>query len=779
MRRALLLTVLVCAPPAHAELVCERWGAADTACSHPGTLSVERGKVVRLRFDLSAVPEGARIRHASLYCSTYQGRQPTEPARIHRAGPDGGPAGAPLALEPPWYWSFDATDAVRAWAKDSKGNRGFVVTRFEGLLPGRSSLEVRYEGKPGRVPEQVTGLRAIHHHGQTFLIWTEHEAFRPPKGSVFYVNKFSRKGNDVTDKPGTGWKGLARVPAITLKTLRHLQGMELRDKPSGFQGIRPAKRVRIVAQVRYRVYRHTERITAANIHEAERVAEVGPLSAYDRKMAVVTFKGEYIDQREVGGSIIPVCCVQDGKPIRAGEAVCVHAPRKGGRSYYAVTCMLAGTENLRDIGGANSLAEPVAETPEPPRPVLQRLQEIRYGHGVLERWYLFWLAPPYANLPGRALHVLVGEPEKLPPPLPMIIDGFHGGFNIVGAMRTPARSALTLLIEHQNGYGVDGDLLYNEGRGTLRSFRRCKVDYFSERYFLRCIDWAMQTWRVDRAKVFGGQHDSGPLLLGVRHPEIFRRIFLGNYTATYDRAWAPGSGALPTILGPRGIARTVDGHDAWDVLSLAWNLERDPGKDVPLVMVSSGTGKARGHTAEFGWQDDPRGMAALRDARQPFLAAWGTNGADPGGAQGVRPVQPGVARMFGRIRWDHSIPAFSNCSLDNNPGNGDPTDGDACGQINGYLIWDNTKGHVDRKDAWQMTVWLVDTCPEDVCAVDVTPRHGQQFRPRPGETFLWALMDLESGRSRQSGTVTADRWGRVTVRHVRIRRSKSSLRIER
>lgn len=773
MKRMFLIAAL-CAVvlPARAGTVSERWGAKGAACTHPGTLTVTQGKVTRLVFDLSALPKGARIRHASLHCSTYRGRQPTEPARVLAGG-------KPLKLEAPWYRSFDATDAVGRWAKDPKSNRGFVVTSFGGLEPKKSQLEIRYQGAAKQAPEQLTGLRVVHHHGQTFLVWTEHEAFRPPKGSVFYVEKFSRRGNKVSKEPGAGWQGLARVPAITLKTLRRLQGMQLRDKPSGFQGIRPASRVRIVAQVRYRVYRHTERITAANIHEAELVGAAAPLSAYDQKMAVVSFKGEYIDQREVGGSIIPVSCVADGVPMKAGEAAYVHTPAKAGKAYYAVTCVLAGTENLRDVGDANSLARPVAEKCERPRPVLQRVQEIRYGHGVLERWYLFWPAPPYANVPGRALHVLVGVPEKRPPPLPMIIDGFHGGFNIVGALRTPSRSALTLLIEHQIGYGGDGDLLYNEGRGTLRSFSECKVDYFSERYFLRVIDWTFKTWQIDRARVSGGQHDSGPLHFGVRHPEIFRRIFLGNYTATYDMAWAPGSHGMATVLGPRGIAKTVDGHDAWDVLNLSWYLKQNPGRSIPLVMVSSGTGKDSGHTAEFGWQDDPRGMAALRDARQPFIAAWGTGGDDPGGQQQVRSVQPEVRKMFGRIRWDASIPAFSNCSLDNSPGNGDPADGQSCGQMNGYLIWDNTKGHVDEKGVWQMPLWVVDTCPENSCTVDVTPRHCKKFKPRKGEMFKWTNTDLKTNQAVQSGTVTADKWGLVTVRDMKVSRARNRLRIER
>ena len=777
-RTGLVIPILWAAASCPAELVSQRWGAKDATCTHAGTLTVRRdGGATTLELDLSSLPRDAAIHHASLYCFTKDGAQPRTPARIHDAPVSGRP-GPALELEAPWHRSFDATEAVRRWAGKRTGGLCFHVSRFDGLMPEKSHLEVRYEGRPRDVPDQVTGLRAVHHDGQTFLVWRELGDFRPPADSVVWVEKFSRKGNQLAGQPGKGWRGLPRVPAITLKTLRQLQGLELRDKPSGFQGIKAARRIRRMPEVRYRVYRHTERITAGNTHEAELVGEGRPLSAYDQKMAVIAFKGEYIDQREVGGSIIPTSCVADGEPVAAGEAIYVHTPAKAGRFYYAVTAVRDGTENAGDVTGECSLAEPVTERPEPPRPVLQRIQEIDPRSNVVERWHLFWPAPPYANLPREPLHVLIGEPQDAQPPLGMVIDGFHGGFNIVAALRVPSRAALTLLIEHQVDWGGDGDLLYNEGRGTLRSLERCRADYFSERYFLRMIEWARRRWKIDPARIFGGQHDSGPLHIGVRHPEIFRRIFLGNYTASYVYPWAPPSQGLPRVLGPRDLARTPDGRCAWDVLDLAWFLRQDPGRDIPLVMCSSGTGKDSGHTSEFGWQDDPRAFAALGRARQPFIAAWSTGGDDPGGHQDVRAVQPEVAEMFKKIRWDASIPAFSNCSLDNNPGNGDPADGDSCGQINGYLIWDNNDC-VDSATAWEMTVWLVGTCPDDSCTVDVTPRHCKRFRPRAGERFNWTGRSAGDGKLVGSGTVTADKWRLVTAPNVSVSKGRTRIRIER
>jgi hypothetical protein len=46
--------------------------------------------------------------------------------------------------------------------------------------------------------------------------------------------------------------------------------------------------------------------------------------------------------------------------------------------------------------------------------------------------------------------------------------------------------------------------------------------------------------------------------------------------------------------------------------------------------------------------------------------------------------------------------------------------------------------------------------------VDVTPRRLQKFKPKPGEKFKW------TSSTGGSGTVTADKWGLVTVEKVKI-----------
>jgi len=737
----------------------QRWGG--DGCTHPGTLRVVKGAAgVRLAFDLSAIPTGARIHRARLGCFTQDGAQPTDPPRVlavDTLGDGGKPIcrGEPLKLVGPWYRSFDATAAVRRWVGDAKTNLGFAVERFEGLLAPRTYLDVLYDGRPAGAAEQVAGVRAVHHDGQTFIAWREVAAFRPSDDDVVWVRQFVERGDVLADAPGQGAAGMPNHPAITLRALRRLQGLGLRTQPSGFQGIRPLKRIREVPPVTYRVYRHAEPITAANIHLAEPLAEVGPLSGFDTEVYKIHFRGEYLNQREEPRSVIPTFCVDTGKALTPGEGLYVHTPRQAGKGFYAVTTVLAGTEDLSQLGRANSLAAGVAEKPAAPQPVLQWVQVDQYKKEVPEYWFRYWAAPPICNLPSRSFRVAVAVGNKFAEPGPLIIGSISGAFNVRESIRVPKDDAITILIKRQLDWLPA--LFYNAGRGTLRGQTACKVDYFSERYMLFMIQWIMGRHRIDRSRITGGL-----LHFGLRHPEIFTRMSFGSYTAGYDLRIAPGGPSMPRILGPRGI-RTARGEDAWKMYSVAEYVNAHRERDVPFLLCVSGTGKDGGHTSEFGWQDDPRGWRGLLDARQPFVAAWSTH-----------PPRE-LSAAFARMRWDVTLPAFSNCSLDNHPGNGDPTDGDYYGCINGWLLWDD-KTVVDEPGRWEMAVWLIGSCPEETCTVDVTPRHCRRFRAGKGQRFRWTSTS-DAGKALDSGAVTADEWGLVTLRGVRVTKARHRLRI--
>ena len=128
------------------------------------------------------------------------------------------------------------------------------------------------------------------------------------------------------------------------------------------------------------------------------------------------------------------------------------------------------------------------------------------------------------------------------------------------------------------------------------------------------------------------------------------------------------------------------------------------------------------------------------------------------------------------LRTNQSLPAFTNCSLDGNPGNGDPTNGDAAGQVNLYLYWE-TENIVDRSERWEVTVGLLDHAPRDTATVDITPRRRQQFKARPGEEFTWTNVSLNTNQVVQSVRVTADKSGLITLERVLVDKKKNRVSI--
>jgi hypothetical protein len=130
------------------------------------------------------------------------------------------------------------------------------------------------------------------------------------------------------------------------------------------------------------------------------------------------------------------------------------------------------------------------------------------------------------------------------------------------------------------------------------------------------------------------------------------------------------------------------------------------------------------------------------------------------------------------IRLDQSLPAFGRCSLDDDPGAGDPKDGDPKGQINLYLDWE-TEDVVDEPGRWEMTVGLIDKAPAAECTVDLTPRRCQRFKPGPGRALRWTNVSRADGREVQSGEVKPDALGLVTLERVVVSKGRNRIRIGR
>ena len=161
---------------------------------------------------------------------------------------------------------------------------------------------------------------------------------------------------------------------------------------------------------------------------------------------------------------------------------------------------------------------------------------------------------------------------------------------------------------------------------------------------------------------------------------------------------------------------------------------------------------------------------ALQEARQPHVFSWGRQG------EGQKALPPGGEAegwpWLVTLRAGSSLPAFSNGSLDESPGSGDPRDGDPEGQSNGHLLWDPAV--LDEPGRWEATLRLAVAAPRDEAQVDVTPRRCARFR---GGVVTWKTLSPQ-GRELQSGSVRSDAQGVVTIPKVNVTRDGIRLILE-
>ncbi|MFO7900101.1 MAG: hypothetical protein R6V58_13710 [Planctomycetota bacterium] len=425
------LGMVGCSAPSAGQMTVEWWGSQQKCRHRTMTCDRKADGPSGLRYDLSQIDEGARVYHASLRMSTdkpklpvhkraymvpgyydplriYAEFCPRRPVRIYplHRGEDGRPEPdeEPLELEPPRYRSFDVTDVVQEWVSGDRPNLGFLVEDFDIWVHWQSTLEVCYAGKPNApLPPQPEDLRVVHRNGQTFITWTE-------------IDK-------LIEEEQVRWEMFEETFLEAFPKMKH----------TWWKSKSVPRRA-----VWYRIYRHTEPITAANLAEAERVDEIYPLSGYDRRIHQHTCRGEnwqgldpdvivprYVISEPPDGDLEPTGQSAKGAPECRGEqlplhtGLYVHQVGEPGKAYYAVTVLENGVENTVHFSKANSLPGPVDEAVGPGEPILYRAldQTRRRGRRVTPResqFYVYWAAPPYHNLPRQPMHLMVSFPGPDP-----------------------------------------------------------------------------------------------------------------------------------------------------------------------------------------------------------------------------------------------------------------------------------------------------------------------------------------------------------------------------
>ena len=465
------------------------------------------------------------------------------------------------------------------------------------------------------------------------------------------------------------------------------------------------------------------------------------------------------------------------------------------KSYYAVTAFKNGTEN-KGLTEANRTSTPVEETEGRGEPVLQRIvkpDSFNYIDKPELHYYVRWESPPNSSVENRSMDYVVAIPpniEARPTPVGLhlhcwggSLDGGYGWWYSYQKLGTTY-----LIASNQAPYDwwTGYHELYYSGPRDEQKWKQGVVRPYSTARMLSFLDWAAKKYDLDLNRVFtagSSMGGSGAPMFAIRYPD--RIAWSIGWVGVHDPGSTPQfTGSYEQVYGDKSWGvKFDDGSPVFEYYRDAAFLRKYPEKEIGFITWSNGK-----NDGAIGWPQAVEFYQAMQETRRPHIFVWGLSGH---GQRASMPGNGGERIMPIDICLDRSLPAFTNCSLDDDPGaaatlkepkqvtigeekNKDTYDGDPVGQVNLYLYW-RSEDIVDTPDGWEMTVGLTDTAPKDQCTVDITPRRLQSLKIVPSQTYKWNNTCEE--KLIQTGAATADKYGLVTIRGALVNKKTNRITI--
>lgn len=578
----------------------------------------------------------------------------------------------------------------------------------------KPNAEAASREKQGTV---VSGIRVFHHRGQTFISFTEP------------VNPFFSK------------------------TMTY--GKFLAEKKE------------YENQYRFNLYRSRNPITS--VRGLKPVASVGLFSGINTNIYGIHTGSRYGDS-----PLIRYVLKEGNPPLSPGKGVFVFNPPQQGKAYYAVIPVVRHREVHKLTPGENTTIVPVSESVGAGFPVHQRIERpkrFNYVDGAVLHFYTRWEIHPNTSVNGIPFDYLVAIPPNLKSPAPVGIHMHSWGGNLKSgyAWWTNASTGAILLASTQYPYdwwtGYREDYFgKKKNDAVIRPYTTNRLFSFLD-FLAEASEWDIDTSRTFTAGVSMG--GSGSIMAAIRYSGrvAWARSWVGihkpdlspRFKKSYEKVWGK----------PTENRLFENGLPVWTYYDDVAYLKRYPEKDIGFITFSNGK-----NDNGIGWEQAVLFYRMLQKTRRPHLFIWGQKGH---GQRTIMPKNGKEATMPIDIAVNRSLPAFTNCSLDDNPGDGHPEKGTPAGQVNRWLYWE-TKDLVDEGKRWEITVGLTKNAPQDDCRVDITPRRLQRFKTSPGEVVYWENSSL-SGQIKEQGRVRADSFGLITLEKISVGKNKNKIKL--
>jgi pimeloyl-ACP methyl ester carboxylesterase len=518
----------------------------------------------------------------------------------------------------------------------------------------------------------------------------------------------------------------------------------------------------------YHVYESPVRVnTMADIIYATEIGDVGDSSSVDQRLSALL--GETCTFRPDSAR----------DPLPASRGLLVHTSLRTRDIFYVVVADSMGGNVTMDITpGQSSLQQVVHEQRALPRPVWQRTLSTPVSGDVYVLFTSYsneWSSFPAMTPRGtRTLHF--GVKRGLPGGA-LLLHGHGRGGSFFSAMSGTGREG-EWVIAMDDYLPTDdvGDFYYgfaeayDLGSTSNPAPRRGRVVDYTDRGVMFLLDWAEREVGHDSKRVYamgGSMGGSFATFLAWHHPDriaaamaFVPKVCFGytpdsypNLRVSFDRLWGKLNTNLPTTNGI-GIFDWMDGR------FMSRQLYRHGGSPV--------MGFVGRNDVVVGWPEKIAFFSAMQQNRMGGTWYWdGRAHYDGSNTTDWWPVQRDWQQLY-RYRLDLSYPALSNCTADQDPGDGTTLTGDATGTINGAVTWDEDV--VDEPARYEITLRTqslptasgVFDAPA-LAHVDVTPRRLQQFLVTTRVGYHYDAYDQETHTLVASGDLQADSMAILTV----------------
>lgn len=475
-------------------------------------------------------------------------------------------------------------------------------------------------------------------------------------------------------------------------------------------------------------------------------------------------------------------------PLASDRGLYVATCTSNGNFYYAVTVtnLNTGQEDKSVLNSANSLVSPVAESIANPQPVLQyqgvendgtlRYEYAQWGNNQSTAQYpAFTNAGSYAwnftvfksgNSTGKSIYMLFKDEDpfsvsginlctdcnviKIDDRLPNGVDTYWSGWN-----------------DSYNMYSTTNTI---PSSGTIKMYTQARLK--------ETLEWVRKNIGADSNKVYltGISHNAfGALLTSEMWPQMVTAVFAKNAPilikalGNTDRQeqWCNSSDNFDSDY-PDPV--TGEAIPIWDLFDMRHMYLVNENRDIPYTSGINGKQDVTvGWVQKYWWYD------TVNLARHGGAWYWDQRNHTNAGATFT---DDEVTPNYERFSIAKSYPAFSYCSINQDPGTGSPSSGDAIGALNGYLDW-NDASITDNQNDYSVTCFVKSMIANgvplpqqyDSCTSDVTFRRVQKFKPNVGQSIYWKVKKNNNVIVQQGSFAYAG--GPITLYGVKIYKTNS------